>query len=399
MIWDDSRIERVEEGFREHFGRDPQAVFSASGRTELGGNHTDHQRGHVLAAAVTLDVLAAVSPNGTNVVRFLSEGYPLIEVELDDLSMREAERETSSALVRGIASRMCELDADLDNAGFDAYAISDVPSGSGLSSSAAFEVLVGTIFDSIACDGSFSPVDIAQIGQFAENAYFGKPCGLMDQMASSVGGVVAMDLGDKDAPSIQKLDLDLESFGYGLCIIDSHASHEDLTDEYASVAQEMSSVAAQFGKEALSEVPEAEFLSALPRLRQKLGDRAVLRAMHFYSEDARAQEEAKAIEQGDFDRLLELVRESGRSSALYLQNVTPTGQVRDQSLLFVLALAEKLLEGRGAVRVHGGGFGGTAQAFVPLELMDSFKQKMDDVLGAGSCHVVGIRPVGGERVK
>ncbi len=384
--------------FEETFHCRPEALFSAPGRTEIGGNHTDHQNGHVLAAAVDLDILAAVRPNGSGTIRMKSEGYPLITVELSDLAPRKSEENTSAALIRGVAARMSGLGAPMGEAGLDAYLISNVPGGSGLSSSAAFEVLMGTIFNELYFGGRCTPVEIAQIGQYAENEFFGKPCGLMDETASSVGGVVSIDFADPAAPVVEQVELDLAAQGHALCIMDSHASHADLTGEYAAITAELRKVSGAFGRQVLREVPEDEFMAALPSVRKEAGDRAVLRAMHFYAEDRRAVEEAEALKAGRFDRFLDLVRRSGLSSALYLQNVIPTGQTADQSLMLTIALAEKLLDGRGAVRVHGGGFGGTAQAFVPLELLDEFRAGMEALLGRESCHVAAIRPVGGVRL-
>ncbi len=392
------RCAHVVSCFEEAFHCPPEALFSAPGRTEIGGNHTDHQHGHVLAAAVDLDILAAVRPNGSGIVRLQSEGYPVITVELSDLTPKKSEENTSAALIRGVAARMSGLGAAMGEAGLDAYVVSNVPGGSGLSSSAAFEVLMGTIFNELYFGGRCTPVEIAQIGQYAENEFFGKPCGLMDETASSVGGVVSIDFTDPDVPVVEQVELDLAAQGHALCIMDSHASHADLTGEYAAITAEMKKVSGMFGRQVLREVSEDEFMAALPSVRREAGDRAVLRAMHFYAEDRRAVEEAEALKAGRFDRFLDLVRQSGRSSALYLQNVIPTGQTEDQSLMLTIALAEKLLDGRGAVRVHGGGFGGTAQAFVPLEVLDTFRAGMEALLGPGSCHVAAIRPVGGVRL-
>ena len=294
---------------------------------------------------------------------------------------------------------MAALGCPLQDAGLDAYIVSNVPGGSGLSSSAAFEVLIGTRLNALFWNGKSSAVEIAQIGQYAENVFFGKPCGLMDQTASSVGGVVAIDFADTAAPVVEAIGLDLHAQGYALCILDSGADHADLTGEYAAITNELKAVCRHFGKEFLREVPEADFIRELPALRQEAGDRAVLRAFHVYAENRRAKAEAAALRAGDFDGFLTLVRESGRSSAMYLQNVVPTGQTDRQELMVTIALCESLLGGRGAVRVHGGGFGGTAQAFVPLDLLDSFKAGTEAVLGSGSCHVVTIRPVGGVAIK
>ena len=393
-----ARCAAVCAGFAKTFSSIPEALFSAPGRTELGGNHTDHQRGRVLAASVDLDVLAAAAPNQSGMLRIQSEGYPLIVVDLGELSPRPEEANTSAALIRGVAARLAALGCPLQGAGLDAYVVSDVPGGSGLSSSAAFEVLIGTMLNELFWGGKCTPVEIAQIGQYAENVFFGKPCGLMDQTACSVGGVVAIDFADAARPAVEQIGLDLRSAGYALCILDSGAGHADLTGEYAAITDELRAVSRYFGREVLRQVPEADFLAALPQVRRAAGDRAVLRALHFYGEDRRAADEAEALRGGDFDRFLELVRASGRSSALYLQNVVPTGQTADQALLVALAVSERLLAGRGAVRVHGGGFGGTAQAFVPLEMLEDFRAGIEAVLGKGSCHVLSIRPVGGVRM-
>ena len=392
------RCETVISGFTKAFGNVPEALFSAPGRTELGGNHTDHQHGRVLAAGVDLDILAAVSPNQSGMIRVQSQGYPLIVVDLSELSPKPEEENTSAALIRGVAARMSELGCSLKNAGFDAYLISDVPGGSGLSSSAAFEVLIGTIINGLFGDGKFSAVEIAQIGQYAENVFFGKPCGLMDETASSVGGVVAIDFEDTASPIVEQISLDLAAEGYALCILDSGADHADLTAEYAAITSELKAVCRCFGKSVLREVPEEDFIAKLPEVRKAAGDRGVLRAFHFYAENQRAADEAAALKNGDFNEFLRLVRESGRSSAMYLQNVIPTGQTANQELMLTTALCEKLLGGRGAVRVHGGGFGGTAQAFVPLDMVEDFKVKTEAVLGSGKCHIVSIRPVGGARL-
>ena len=392
------RCEAVIAGFTKTFESQPEALFSAPGRTELGGNHTDHQHGRVLAAGVDLDILAAAAPNQSGMIRIQSQGYPLIVVDLHELAPKAGEENTSAALIRGVAARMAALGCPLQNAGLDAYMVSSVPGGSGLSSSAAFEVLIGTMLNDLFWDGKCTPVEIAQIGQYAENVFFGKPCGLMDQTASSVGGVVAIDFADTAHPAVEQIGLDLTAQGYALCILDSGAGHADLTSEYAAITDELKAVCRCFGKEALREVPEEEFLAALPEVRKAAGDRAVNRAFHIYAENRRAEAEAQALRDGDFDRFLALVRDSGRSSAMYLQNVIPTGQTTAQELMVTIALCESILAGRGAVRVHGGGFGGTAQAFVPLDMLDTFKEKTEAALGQGSCHVVMIRPVGGARL-
>ena len=390
-----SRCIEVTEGFHQTFDRPAQALFSAPGRTEIGGNHTDHQRGCVLAASVDLDILAAAAPTQSGVIRVLSQGYPMTEVDLRELTPRQDEVNTSAALIRGVAARMSDMGCDLHNRGLDVYMTSTVPKGSGLSSSAAYEVLIGTMLNELFWAGHCTPVELAQIGQYAENVFFGKPCGLMDQTASSVGGVVAIDFADTAHPAVERLDVDLHAYGYALCILDSGAGHEDLTGEYSAITEELRAVCRVFGKEVLREVPEEDFLAELPKVRKAAGDRAVNRAFHVYGENRRAQAEKEALRQGDFDRFLTLVRESGRSSAMYLQNIIPTGSVTAQELMVTIALCERILEGRGAVRVHGGGFGGTAQAFVPLDMLEKFKAATEAALGPGCCHVVMIRPAGG----
>ena len=390
-----SRCIEVTEGFHQTFDRPAQALFSAPGRTEIGGNHTDHQRGCVLAASVDLDILAAAAPTQSGVIRVLSQGYPMTEVDLRELTPRQDEVNTSAALIRGVAARMSEMGCDLHNRGLDVYMTSTVPKGSGLSSSAAYEVLIGTMLNELFWAGHCTPVELAQIGQYAENVFFGKPCGLMDQTASSVGGVVAIDFADTAHPAVERLDVNLHAYGYALCILDSGAGHEDLTGEYSAITEELRAVCRVFGKEVLREVPEEDFLAELPKVRKAAGDRAVNRAFHVYGENRRAQAEKEALRQGDFDRFLTLVRESGRSSAMYLQNIIPTGSVTAQELMVTIALCERILEGRGAVRVHGGGFGGTAQAFVPLDMLEKFKAATEAALGPGCCHVVMIRPAGG----
>ena len=380
-------------GFLAEFGRKPERYFSAPGRTEIGGNHTDHQRGRVLAAAVNLDTRAAVAVNGTREVRILSKGYPLCVVSLDTLVPQQAEINTTPALVRGVCARFAQLGCPVE--GFDAYCESTVLPGSGLSSSAAFEVLIGTIVNGLFFEGKVSQPEIAQIGQYAENVFFGKPCGLMDQTASAVGNLVTIDFGDKDHPVIEPVDFDFSSCGHALCIIDSQASHADLTDEYAAIPGELKQVCAYFGKEVLTQVPEAEFYAAIPALRKCCPDRAILRAIHIYQDNARVPQQVQALREGNFDKFLSLVKQSGHSSYMYLQNVIPAGYIEHQDVAVALALCEHYLQGRGAYRVHGGGFAGTVQAFVPFDLLEEFRRGLDAALGEGACHVLSIRPQGG----
>jgi len=380
-------------GFEKTFGATPERFFSAPGRTELSGNHTDHQRGRVLAGAVNLDTVAAVRVTDSGVIQIQSEGYPICRVFLDALTPDEGEFNTTPALVRGVAARFQELGCDVK--GFDAYVVSTVLPGSGLSSSAAFEVLVGTVINGLFFDGKISQPEIAMIGQYAENVFFGKPCGLMDQMASAVGGMVTIDFADPQNPEIKPVDFDFAACGHALCIIDTRASHADLTDEYAAIPNELKDICAHFGKSVLREVEEAAFYQELPALREKYGDRAVLRAIHFFGENERVPKQVRALEQGDFAAYLQLMKESGRSSWMYLQNVIPAGYKAHQDVALALALCEKLLSGRGGYRVHGGGFAGTVQAFVPVDMLEDFRAGIDHVLGEGACHVLSIRPQGG----
>lgn len=371
--------------------------FSAPGRTEICGNHTDHQHGCVLAAAVDLETIADVTLNETNKIWIQSDGYPVFKVDLDDLRVHEEEKNTTASLVRGIAAAFAERGANLK--GFDAVIHSTVLPGSGLSSSAAFEVLIGTICNELFYESKLTAVEIAQIGQWAENVYFGKPCGLMDQMASSVGGIVYIDFADSTAPMVEKIDFDFAKYGYALCIIDSGADHADLTDEYAAITIELQELCAFFGREYLRQIPEGEFMAALPQLRTKVPDRAILRAIHVYRENERVNAQATALKAGAIDTFLRLCRESGHSSWMYMQNICPTGAVQQQAVGFALALCDTLLREKGAYRVHGGGFAGTVQAFVPVDMLDQFKANIESNLGQGSCHVLNIRPYGGIRVQ
>ena len=383
----------LDSGFQAAFGRKPSRYFSAPGRTEIGGNHTDHQRGRVLAGAVNLDTRAAVAINGTKTVRILSKGYPMCTVGLNTLVPQAEETNTTPALVRGVCARFAELGCPVE--GFDAYCESTVLPGSGLSSSAAFEVLIGTIVNHLFFDARVSQPEIARIGQYAENVFFGKPCGLMDQTASAVGNLVTIDFYDKDHPVIQPVDFDFSACGHALCIIDSQASHADLTDEYAAIPGELGQVCTYFGKEVLSQIPEKDFYAAIPALRKTCPDRAILRAVHFYQDNARVPQQVAALREGNFDRFLQLVRESGQSSYMYLQNVIPAGYTAHQDVALTLALCEHYLNGKGACRVHGGGFAGTVQAFVPFALLEEFRAGLDAALGQGACHVLSIRPQGG----
>ena len=385
------RLMALAERHEALFGVRDVSIFSAPGRVELGGNHTDHQNGLVLAAAVDADMLAAAAPNGTNVVHIVSEGFPDTVVDLNDLLPREKERGTTAALVRGCAAGAVSRGISL--CGIDICITSNIPTGGGLSSSAAFEVLIAGIFSAYS-QKRLTPVEMAQVGQFAENRYFGKPCGLMDQCASACGGIVQMDFRDSTSPEIEQIPFRFAKCGHTICAVDSGAGHENLTEEYAAIPTELASVCAFFGKSVLREIRETAFYEHLPALRAAVGDRAVLRAMHVFAENRRVEAEAEALRTGDFSAFLCLASASGNSSALYLQNVTPCGAVQDQALALTLAVCSHALNGKGACRVHGGGFAGAALAFVPDELLDAFQIEVNNLLGKGKCRVLRLREPG-----
>lgn len=372
-------------------------VFTAPGRTEIGGNHTDHQHGCVLAAAVSLDIIAVVCLHDQGVIRVKSEGYDAVEVKLDSLKAKKAEKGTNAALIRGIAAGFKEKGVQIG--GFDAYMTSDVLSGSGLSSSAAFEVLVGTIINKGFNDGMTEAEDIARIGQFAENVYFGKSSGLMDQMVSAVGGFAAIDFAAPEKPDIRSVDFDFERSGYAVCITDTKGSHAGCSDEYSAVSSEMKHVAEALGCKVLREADEEEFYKKLPELRKVCNDRELLRAAHFFAENKRAADEAEALSDGDTEWFFELVNESGASSAELLQNLYLCTEPEKQQIPLAIMLSKRFLKGNGAVRVHGGGFAGTIQAFVPGYLTADYAAEMERVFGAGSCYVLNVRPVGGYELK
>lgn len=382
--------------FEKLFGEKPLFAFSAPGRTEVGGNHTDHNFGRVLAAGVSLDVIALVVPTDDNTVTVKSEGFPLDRVNVTETEVREEEKNTSAALIRGMAAGFAKNGHKVG--GFKAYATSNVLKGSGLSSSAAYEVLIGTIFNGLYNDGSVSDVEVAQVAQFAENVYFGKPSGLMDQMASSVGGFITIDFADKQDPVINSIDFDFDTSGHSLCIVDTKGNHADLTPEYAAIPAEMKSVAAYFGKEVLRQLSKQDLLENICALREKCGDRAVLRALHFFDDNERVVKEAQALNGGDFKGFLRLVNESGNSSLAYLQNIFAASSPAEQGLTLALYTAKSVLGDEGACRVHGGGFAGTIQAFVPNEKLDLFKARLEGIFGEGSCYVLSVRNCGGTKV-
>ena len=386
------RIDTLLRQFHALFGEKEARVWSAPGRTEIGGNHTDHQHGKVLAASVDMDMLAAAAKNGENTVRVKSDGYDMITLTLDTLTPVPGEEGTTRALIRGVCAEAAAKGYAVG--GFDACVTSNVLQGSGLSSSAAFEILIGAVVNGLFCDSRLTATELAIMGQKAENKFFGKPCGLMDEMASAWGGAIAIDFLDPAAPVVTPVDFDFSSCGHSLCMINLHSDHADLTDEYAAIPGELAAVCAHFGKKYLREVDEAAFYAAIPSLRQEAGDRAVLRAIHVYNENRRVERIVEALRENDFDRFLALVRESGRSSWVYLQNVTVRGSSREQAAAIALALCEQVLGNRGAFRIHGGGFGGTVQAFVPDDLLEAFRARIEQVFGPDSCRVMHIRPVG-----
>lgn len=387
-----SRICKAVDRFAALYGSLPLRIFSVSGRTELGGNHTDHQHGCVLAGGISLDMIAVAVKTDEPFIRITSESYAEEAVSLDSLSVQADEQGSSRALIRGTAAGFSERGAPVG--GFCAYITSDVLKGSGLSSSAAYEITLGTICNDLYADARFSPVELAIIAQYAENVYFGKPCGLMDQMACALGSAVYIDFAEPAVPKWETLPLDLQREGYALCIIDSGADHADLTAEYAAIPAEMAAVANALGSAVLRETDENAFWANIHTLRTRCGDRAVMRAIHFYQENARAGRLAAALRNGDFAEYLRLVTESGRSSVFALQNIYAGGSKAAQPVAIALALCEKLLGGSGAYRIHGGGFAGTVQAYVPTEQCSTFRKQIDSVLGDGSCRVLQIRACG-----
>lgn len=383
--------------FIDLYGDKAVMIISVPGRSEVIGNHTDHQHGEVLATSINLDIIAVVSSREDGIVKVLSDDFDIPPIDLADLSVHDDEKETSQALIRGVAAKIKENGGNIG--GFDGYMTSDVLQGSGLSSSAAFEVMIGNIFSDLYNDGKLDPVELAKIGQYAENVYFGKPCGLMDQSACSVGGLIHIDFADKANPIVEKIDVDFSDFNTSLCITDVHASHADLTQDYADIPFELKEVDEYFGKNVLREVDETEFYAALPALREKLGnDRALLRAIHVFEENKRVAKAVAALNAGDLAGFEEQILASGNSSFKYLQNIYSPADYKNQAVSLALALSELALDGQGAHRVHGGGFAGTIQAFVPNDLVDKYVSTMDSVFGQGSCHVLQIRPFGGYQV-
>ena len=387
------------DAFAALYGTDRDAaLYSVAGRSELSGNHTDHNHGCVVAASINLDIIAVAAPSEGSVIRVKSEGFAEDVVDIDAFTSPRANPEGhSDELIAGMAAGFRKKGYKVG--GFDAYTTSNVLKGSGISSSAAFEDMVGNILSHIYNDGKVDNVEIAKLSQYAENQFFGKPCGLMDQVACAVGGIVAIDFADPSKPIIDKIDFDITAAGYNLCIINTGGNHADLTDDYAAIPAEMKSVAAHFGKAVLRDVHEEEVIAAIPALREKLGDRAILRALHFFEENRRVAAQKAALQKGDLEAFFENVLASGRSSFCYLQNVFTTKNTAEQGVSLALCTAERLLRGKlAAWRVHGGGFAGTIQAFVPSEAVEDFRRGMDAVLGDGKCMVLHIRPVGAVKI-
>lgn len=391
------RYYKALESFEELYGdSDGIRLFSAPGRTEVGGNHTDHQHGSVLAGSVNLDVIAIVSLNNDGKIRIKSEGYPMDTVTVGEFSKTPGEEGKAISLIRGVCNRFEALGCDIK--GFNAYTTSNVLKGSGLSSSAAFEVLVGNIVNNL-FGGNASPIEIAKIGQFAERDFFGKPCGLLDQMASSLGGFTYADFADPADPITESIDLDIKSYGYTLCVVDTGGNHANLTGDYADITLECRQISNALGVDFLRDASTDKFYSEIASLRKECGDRAVLRAFHFFNEQNRVGEQRAALKSGDFEAFLKMVNASGQSSYDYLQNLYSTSAVNEQGLSLAIALTKQFLGDTGACRVHGGGFAGTIQCYIPTERLDSYKAMIENAFGEGSCCILNIRPVGGYEIK
>ena len=394
-----ARYATAVDNFAAIYGADRDAaLYSVAGRSEISGNHTDHNHGCVIAASIDLDIIAVAAPNNENIIRVKSEGFKEDVVDINTFTEpREIPEGHSDELIAGMVAGFRKNGYAVG--GFDAYTTSNVLKGSGISSSAAFEDMIGNILSHIYNNGRVDNVEIAKLSQYAENKFFGKPCGLMDQVACAVGGIVAIDFADPTAPIIEKMDFDITAAGYNLCIVNTGGNHADLTDDYASVPAEMKAVAAKLGKTVLRELDEADVIAAIPSLRESVGDRAILRALHFFAENRRVAAQKAALNAGNLDAFFEGVLASGRSSFCYLQNVYTTKNLTEQGLSLALCLAENTLKGKKAAwRVHGGGFAGTIQAFVPSDEVENFRRVMDAALGEGRCMVLRIRPVGAVKI-
>ena len=390
-----SRYVQAIEKFIDLYGDQEVSIYSTPGRSEVCGNHTDHQHGEVLAAAINLDIIAVVAKDDTK-IKILSDDYDIEAIHIDDLTLRENEKESSEGLIRGILARFQQVQHKIG--GFVGYMTSDVLQGSGLSSSAAFEVMIGTILSGMYNDMKVDPVTIAKIGQYSENVYFGKPCGLMDQCACSVGSLIHIDFKDNENPIVEKINVDFPRFHHSLCIVDVHASHADLTEDYASIPEELKEVDHFFHQEYLRDVDEKEFYEHLTEVREAVNDRAVLRAIHVFKENKRVQQAVQSLKQEDFETFKTIVKASGESSFKYLQNIYSNHYVGQQAVSLALALSENLLGAHGVCRVHGGGFAGTIQAFVEDNYVEAYKQGIEKYFGEGSCHILKIRKYGGMKV-
>lgn len=393
------QLERYNNAIQQYndlFGTDDVEIYSAPGRTEVCGNHTDHQNGMVLAASINLDAIAIVGKSNHHTIEIKSEGYPLLQFDFNHLDMIETEKETTTALVKGVLSKMKNEGYQIGP--FKAYITSDVFSGSGLSSSAAFESLIGTIISGLFNNMSISPVEIAMIGQYAENVYFGKPCGLMDQMACSVGDFVHINFKNPERPTVNKIEFDIAEKGYSLCIVDTKGSHANLTDDYAAIPTEMKEIADFFNKEHLSEITKQDFIENLPNIYCKASDRSILRAFHFFNENERVAKAAQMLSEDNFEAFLSIIKESGTSSYQFLQNVYSNKYEQTQPVPITLAMSEYFLGNHGVCRVHGGGFAGTIQAFVTTDFVPEYKKQIEKILGEGTCHILKIRKYGGIKV-
>jgi galactokinase len=393
IAYQSERYVKAIECYEKAFGEDDVAIYSAPGRSEVGGNHTDHQHGEVLAASINNDAIAIVKPLDEAVVKVISDGYDLITIDLNNLSLVEDEKGTTTSLIKGVLAGV--KDHGFQIGGFQAYITSDVLIGAGLSSSAAFETIIGTILSGLYNDMKISAIEIAIIGQYAENVYFGKPCGLMDQMACSVGGMVHIDFADPANPVVEPVAFDIAKHGYSLCITDTKGSHADLTDDYAAIPVEMKQVAAFFGKDFLHEVSKEDLMKNLAAIREKTNDRAVLRALHFVEENERVKAEVAALKADDIAAFLATVNTSGNSSYKYLQNVYTNHDVEHQNVSIALCVSEMVLGENGVCRVHGGGFAGTIQAFVKDTAVADYQAQMNAIFGEGACSVLKIRKYGG----
>ncbi len=390
-------LEACEEFEKLYINTDNIRLFSAPGRTEVGGNHTDHQHGSVIAGGVDMDVIAIVGTNDDNIIRVKSKGYDMDVVNVGEFDIRQKEKGRAISLIRGVCSKFADLGFKIG--GFNAYTTSNVLKGSGLSSSAAFEVLLGNIVNGLFAEGKVEPIEIAKIGQYAEREYFGKPCGLLDQMASSLGGFTYADFNNPAEPVTEKINLDIRDFGYTLCVVDTGGNHANLTQDYADITIECKQISNALGVEFLRDADVDKFYASLASLRKEFGERAVLRAFHFFNEQERVLKQRETLLKGDFKTFLKLVNQSGQSSFDYLQNLYSTTAVKEQSLSLAIALTKQFLGDEGACRVHGGGFAGTIQCYIPTKRLDNYKQMIETVYGEGSCSVLSIRPVGGYEIE